>query len=397
MLGCHCHTQEFPDFEGSRWTLFKSRLESRERRLARGCPTLADSEELAGQCEYKADVLPRLSTMYVSPKFRATPIDVVCEIFKYAATDRGTAVSLLRVSKAIHDLLLPVVYDTIYLKEPGSRDFAYRSTNLLPVEGCQRPSVRHLNTVKAALGPWWRHIAHGRPEIEHVCLSMMDLHAMASLDKQLQPLHVGIVVDGIQHFPEYVDPPPCSLPRSTRRTSFAAGSDEYPYPYPHTRPRALHTHSHVPSRPRLLRMPRVEPAGDAPLPPPPHATFFTWATHIYFTDNMPPHLGALRPYLQRLTHFAFAYRRDYGLQFPALAAVLRAVLGIPSVQLVLIVRNARAPCSVDERDLLWDQVPESRDPRVVFFVDLGGLTWEADEPAIWRLAEERRLAAAPFP
>ncbi|KAJ7695506.1 hypothetical protein B0H17DRAFT_1272313 [Mycena rosella] len=345
--------------------------------------------------------LPSLNTTYLTPKFRTMPMDVVCEIFKYAATaDRPTAVGLMRVSKAIHDLLLPIVYDSVRL-QPGFRSeiFASRSTDLLAVAGCARPSVRSLHAVAAALGPAWRQIAHGRPEIEHVCLSMMDLHAMASLDKQLQPAHVGIVVDGIHLFPHYVAPPARALPRSTHRT--------VPPPIP-SRPRAAAPRCRRgPGGPSLTAFERYLPGHGAPAPvpalrrsrmldlAPPHASFFAWTTHVYFVDNMPPRFDSLRPYLARLTHFAFAYRRDHGLQIPALSAVLAEVLALPAIALVLVlvVRKSRAKWAADERELLRLRVPGSFDPRVVFCDesdDLRGLTWETDEPAIWRLAEEKQ-------
>ncbi|KAJ7512034.1 hypothetical protein B0H11DRAFT_471985 [Mycena galericulata] len=309
-----------------------------------------------------SDVVPAPTFRYPwfnNTPFRNTPMEVVCSILKMAAVeDRTTALVILRVSKAIHNFILPIVYNDVHLaSQDAARNFA-----LIPeresVKGCVRPWVRYLNTMNGALGPFWLHLAHRRPEIEHLCVSMMDLYAMSTVPTHLQPSHLGVVVDGIHLFPDYRHPPPDRLPRCTAH-----------YPYS-----------------RALGGPRTVQA---------HASVFMWASHIYFVDNMPPNIGCLRPYLLRVTHFAFVYRRDYGLQFPELSAVLRAVLDIPSITLVLVVRKSRTEWSTEEKDRLRERVPESVSPRVVFFDDLQGLTWDEDEDAIWRMAEEKRPAATP--
>jgi hypothetical protein len=287
-------------------------------------------------------------------------MEVVCSILTIAATeDKDTALALLNVSKGIHNLILPILYDTVRLSSQfGAKRFALAPIlHSHSIPGCSRPSVRYLNTIKGALGPLWRELAHGRPEIEHLCVSMMELHAMCSWEMHLQPSHIGILVDGIHLFPDYQHPPPDKPPRSTLLTYH----------------RLLHA--------------VAEDAGDAQ----PHATVFMRASHIYFVDNMPPNLGCLRPYLHCVTHFSFAYRRDYGLQFPELSAVLRAVLDIASITLVAVVRRSRTAWSEDEKEQLRGRVPESFDPRVVFLDDLNGLTWDEDEEGIWRMAEQKRL------
>ncbi|KAJ6590561.1 hypothetical protein DFH09DRAFT_1307108 [Mycena vulgaris] len=346
-----------------------------------------DRHARAANVEESSIPLPRLklsNTTSVSPKFKATPIDVVCEIFKFVATaDIATAAALLSVSKAIHNLILPILYDTVCLQTPEAATiFAQGSLTLVPVEGCLRPFIRTLNTLQGGSpGPAWSMIAHGRPEVEHVCLTMMDLHAMASLDKQLHPYHIGIIVDGIHMFPDYIDPPLRRPLRITRPTVLRKTQP----------PRLLTQSRRGRSRYEDVLTPEISP---------PHATFFMWATHIYFVDNMPPDLDPLRPYLQGLTHFSFAYRRDYGLQLQELSAVLSAVLDIASIELVLVVRKAgksKKPWDEEEKYLLRSHIHKSCDPRVVFFDDLpGSLSWEEDEAAIWSLAEEKRSALAPL-
>ncbi|KAJ7145377.1 hypothetical protein C8R43DRAFT_1012540 [Mycena crocata] len=303
------------------------------------------------------------SARYISPNsttFRTMPMDIVCTILKLAAAEhRPTALGLLRVSKAIHNLVLPIVYRNVGL--PSQRAALHFATGSVymgfsPIEGCARPTVHHLNALNGVVALYWRELAYNWPEIEHLCVSMMDLHAMSGVNTQLQPTHLGILVDGIHLFPDFRLPPPAPVPRRVHPT---------------------------PPAERHLSEDAVQP----------HAGLFTWATHLYFIDNLPPNLGCLRPYLTRLTHFAFAYRRDHGLQFAELSAVLRAVLDIPSVRLVLVVRKSRAVWSEDEKELLHARVPESFNGRVVFFDDLRGLSWEADEEAIWRLAEEDQRAA----
>ncbi|KAJ7136066.1 hypothetical protein C8R44DRAFT_769602 [Mycena epipterygia] len=285
-----------------------------------------------------------------TPTTRNTPIELVCAIFRIAAAaDRGTALALLTVSKAIHNLVLPILYNVVFLLSQQVAESFPRWTGRLPPAGCSRPYVRSLNTTKVTLGEfWWRNMALRRSEIKHLCLTMMNLHAMCSLEQQLQPSHVGIVVDGIHLFPDYKNPAPDRLPGST-----------------------VFTH---------LRPPRGQED--------PHASLFMYTSHIYFVDDMPTDLERLRPYLQRVTHFSFAYRRDYGLQLPALSAVLHAVLSIPSVTLVLVVHKSRTTWSEKDKDQLKVQVPQASDPRVVLFDDLQGLTWEKDGDAIWRRAEK---------
>ncbi|KAJ6631167.1 hypothetical protein B0H10DRAFT_1938701 [Mycena sp. CBHHK59/15] len=165
-----------------------------------------------------------------------------------------------------------------------------------------------LDTTKAA--PDWRTIAHGRPEIDYLCVTMMELHNMSLAERHLQPFHVGVVVEGLNLTPDYKHPPPDGRPRSTSPT----------LPDRETRRRP---------RPALNRADSVEP----------HASLFIWTSHIYFVDNMPPNIVSLRPYLGFVTHFSFAYRRDYGLQFPELSAVLRAVLAIPWIAVVLVMEK----------------------------------------------------------
>ncbi|KAJ6571740.1 hypothetical protein B0H19DRAFT_666711 [Mycena capillaripes] len=273
------------------------------------------------------------------------------------------ALVLLTLSKAIHNIVVAVLYDTVRLtSEQTVRKFALSAT--VPrhrIPGCLHPCVRYLDTTKTAIGVYWRELAQGRPEIAHLVVSLAELHPMSMVSRHLQPSRIGVMVDGARLFPDYVHPPlnPIGLPW-----------------------------------PEYIR----------PSPPPPaggiyvesHAVVFMKVTHVYFLDNMPPmrNLGTLKPYLTRISHFAFPLRREYGLQFPELAAVLRIVLGIPSIKLLLVVRTGY---SKDEKQEMDNWVPEGFESSGVFLDDLQGFTWEENEGSIWRLAEERRRKLAEVP
>ncbi|KAF7350457.1 hypothetical protein MVEN_01351200 [Mycena venus] len=129
--------------------------------------------------------------------FKTTPIDVVCLILKTAAIeDRAMAVVLLRVSKAIYNLVLPILYDTVRLPCNESRVASFTSWFAYPyhikIPGCLRPSIRYLNAAMAPLyEDDWRNLTKGMPEIKHLCLTMLDLQMLADCleAKSLHPSH----------------------------------------------------------------------------------------------------------------------------------------------------------------------------------------------------------------
>ncbi|KAJ7627618.1 hypothetical protein DFH06DRAFT_731665 [Mycena polygramma] len=318
---------------------------------------------------------------YLSPNntsliFRAMPIELVCLTLRLAAIeDRATALLLLTVSKAIHNIVLPILYDTVHLTtDRAAEKFAMAPMHpRRPIAGCRRPVVRYLNTTKVDVNTRWRQLADGRPEIAHLCVSLADLHPMSLMDRQLQPLHVGVAVDETHEFPDYAFPLPNPLLRRVSISQEAPGS--------------------------------VNPWGGADGGfAQSHGTLFMRATHVYFLDNIPPtkHLECLRTYLTRVTHIAFPYRRELGTQREALRTVLRAALQRPSVLLVLVVRmNWSEDVQEDWEELSTQFVREMVDPRVVLIDDstlaMKGLTWDEDEESIWRLAEETRRKVAEEP
>ncbi|KAJ6499698.1 hypothetical protein C8R47DRAFT_296273 [Mycena vitilis] len=239
-----------------------------------------------------------------------------------------------------------------------------------PIVGCRHPVVRYLNTTKVDVNTRWRQLADGRPEIAHLCVSLADLHPMSRMDRQLQPLHVGVAVDETHEFPDYYFPLPNPL---LRRVSIS-----------HEAPDSVNLWCGA-------------DGGFAQS----HGTLFMRATHVYFLDNIPPakDLKGLRDYLSRVTHFAFPFRRELGTQREALWTVLRALLLRQSVSLVLLVRmNWSEEVQEDWAEMGTQFVLEMADPRVVLIDDstltMKGLTWDEDEESIWRLAEETRRKVA---
>jgi len=267
--------------------------------------------------------------------FRTTPIEVVCIILKMAAIEnKDTALVLLSMSKAIHNLLIPIIYDAVHL--PSDESAAIKFAMLLrgvSVPGCSRPSVRYLNTSKISLRRSMLNMAVGRPEIEHVCVSMNQLSLLSS--KALHPSHVGIVLHGTLGFPQNLK-----------------------------QLRLFMRASHVYIVDGML------PTG-------------TWES--------------VRPHLQSVTHVSFVFRPGFHVRLRApMRAVLE--LRTVTLVLVICKYDPDETCAERGGWLMYLQrqlrkiVPES-DSRVVILDDLEleGLTWEEDEESIWRLAEEKRL------